>query len=180
MHLTSFVPVLLILPSVSLPFVYYKLYMPMSKELVLEKYKEDKKHSPQDQTMSDMLFVPVFRCCHLLFSFLSHISYITTYKCNLVSKKWRKKKKAHHGHEWCVWCHLCPFSLTLHSLSLPSKVFIMPLWFLPESGHSCGILWILAELLLAEPPAKITIPELGLEWSRNGPEQNPVECILLA
>ena len=40
----------------------------------------------------------------------------------------------------------------------PTEVFIMPLWFLPESGHSCGILWIPAELFLAEPPAKITIP----------------------
>ena len=34
----------------------------------------------------------------------------------------------------------------------------MPLWFLPESGHSCGIRWNPVESFLAGSPAKIAIP----------------------
>ena len=57
------------------------------------------------------------------------------------------------------------------------EVFIMPLWFLLESSHSCGILWNPVELFLAESPAKIAIPgtiySSGIEpfwnWHRNGP-----------
>jgi hypothetical protein len=56
----------------------------------------------------------------------------------------------------------------------------MPLWFLPESSHSCGIQRNLVELFLAEPPAKITIPgtiySSGMEpfrnWDWNGPRMD--------
>ena len=65
------------------------------------------------------------------------------------------------------------------------EVFIMPLWFLPEYGHSCGIQRNPVELFLAEPPAKITIPgtiysgriEPFRDWDWNGPgmDQNRIQ-----
>ena len=67
--------------------------------------------------------------------------------------------------------------ILLNTSSLYFEVFIMPLWFLSESGHSCGIWWNLVELFLAESPAKIAIPGTiysgGIEpfwnWHWNGP-----------
>ena len=61
------------------------------------------------------------------------------------------------------------------------EVFIMPLWFLPESGHSCGIQWNLVELFLAESPAKIAIPGTIYSgriapfwnWEQSGPPEWP-------
>ena len=73
------------------------------------------------------------------------------------------------------------------------EVFIMPLWFLLESGHSCGIQWNPVEssgIFFGRAPCQNyhsgdhlfwqnrAIPELGLEWSQNGQEQNLAECIL--
>ena len=53
------------------------------------------------------------------------------------------------GLEMCLMCFKPRYFL---------EVFIMPLWFLPESGHSCGIQWNPVESFLAGSPAKIAIP----------------------
>ena len=91
------------------------------------------------------------------------------------------------GPGFCMNCDITPTAYaasghettTGHS-TLPIawiyEVFIMPLWFLPESGHSCGIRRNPAELFLAESPAKIAIPgtiysgriEPFRNWDRNG------------
>ena len=77
-----------------------------------------------------------------------------------------------------------PISRNSHILYLTflgccDEVFIMPLWFLPESGHSCGIWWnhfwqgALPKLPFWGPIIPV---ELRPEWSQNGPERNPAEC----
>ena len=68
-------------------------------------------------------------------------------------------------------------SLWLDPHNARVEVFIMPLWFLQESSHSCGILWNPVESFLAGCPAKIAIPgtiySSGIEpfqiWDQNGP-----------
>ena len=80
-----------------------------------------------------------------------------------------------------TWCQTQNHSWVTVSCG---EVFIMPLWFLSESSHSCGIQWNPAELFLAESPAKIAIPgtiySSGIEpfqnWDRNRIWQNAV-CI---
>ena len=59
-----------------------------------------------------------------------------------------------------------------------SEVFIMPLWFLLESG---GIIFGREPCQNCHSGDQLfrwnwAIPELRPEWSRNGPERNPAEC----
>ena len=88
----------------------------------------------------------------------------------------------------CVICLIMILNLIIFSFVFGAylEVFIMPLWFLLESSHSCGIWQNPVELFLAESPAKIAIPgtiysgriEPFQNWDWNGPEQNPVEFCL--
>ena len=119
-------------------------------------WKQRWKNSPGHLPLFGLMwFIHVLQQWHLII-----ICRFTT--CIVISwKKCIKKKRTDKNFTW-----------------MPNdKVFIMPLWFLPESGHSCGFLWNLVESFLAGSPAKIAILGTnysgGIEpfrnWDRNGP-----------
>ena len=65
-----------------------------------------------------------------------------------------------------VFCSCVQFDFGLFSSLANWELLSMPHWFLPDSGHSCGIQWNPEESNLAETPAKMTFrgTQVPAEW----------------